>query len=411
LRFPLGRLGRIGIGVGLLALALYVSWPHVVMLVGSEAVVNGRLIVVHSPIEGKVVTDPPPVGAEVASGEVVVVVENDRQNRSFLNELRTEHSTLVERLEALRRQEEELSRTRRELADRSSQFRQTRKAILDRQIEQAEAAVRAQRAVSEERQANLQRRQDLFTTGFASQATLDDAAADARLASERLAEAELAVKRLKEERAAAEQGVFVDTSQNDVPYSRQRSDEIELRQQDLRARRREYEIRAAQIDNQIVIEEERLAVAQRSVQRAPSRSVVWQRSVAKGTDVVVGGELLQLLDCDDLFLEVMLDQRHFDAVRPGQRTSVRLIGSDTPLDGVVRTVRGNATSARDTLAVARPGEQHQRELAVTVAVNPQQLAGVTGTFCSVGRSARVSFDTPLERRLGRALAGPANGRN
>lgn len=409
MRPRLGQLLRVTVGLTLLALALYVGLPHLISLVGSEAVVNGRLITVHSPIEGRVEVEPPPPGSDVAAGKVVAVIANDRQDQSFLNELRTERATLAERIDALGRQDADLAATRAALEGRSGEFRTVRQRLLDRQIEEAEAAARAALALADERGANLARRRTLHAEGHLSQAALDDAAAGARLADERRAEAEAAVKRLRTERQAAAAGVFVDSSQNDVPYSRQRIDEVELRRQDLAARRREHEIRVREIDNQIDVEAARLARQARSEQRSPGDAVVWQRSVVRGNDVVIGAELLQLLDCDDLFLEVMLDQAHFEKVRPGQRASIRLIGSDQRLPGVVRTVRGNATSARDTQAVAHPGGRRAGEFAVTVVVAADALAAPPGTFCGVGRSASVRFETAIERRLARLVGGGGGG--
>lgn len=408
LRSRFGHALRLVAGLVLISLALYVSLPNIVGLVGSEAVVNGRLISIYAPIEGKVMVEPPPVGRELKPGDVVAVIENDRQDRSFLNELRTEHATLIERIEALDHQDRDLLATRQDLLVRSNQFRSVREQVLDRQIEEAQAGARAAVALADERRGNLARRSELFDQGHLSRAALDEAAAQARTAAERLSEARSAVKRLQTERQAAQEGVFVDASQNDVPYSRQRIDEIALRRQDLQARRREYEIRVREIENQMQVEEQRLAAQAKSTQTAPSRAVVWQRSVARGNDVVIGAELLQLLDCDDLFLEVMLDQAHFDAVRPGNPATVRLIGSSGKLPGVVRTMRGNAVSARDTRAVAHPGDKREGQFAVTVIVDKDALRAETGTFCGVGRSARVWFETPFERgldRLGSLVTG------
>ncbi|MFO1153315.1 MAG: HlyD family efflux transporter periplasmic adaptor subunit [Rhodospirillales bacterium] len=404
LRPRFGHALRIVAGLSLLGLAIYVSLPNIVGLVGSEAVVNGRLITVYSPIEGTVTMEPPPVGRELAAGEVVAIIENGRQDRSFLNELRTERATLAERIEALDRQDRDLLATRQDLLDRSANFRTVREQLLDRQIEEAQAGARAAVALADERSGNLSRRNELFGQGHLSQAALDEAAAQSRTATERLSEARAAVKRLQTERQAAKAGVFVDSSQNDVPYSSQRIDEIALRRQDLQARRREYEMRVGEIENQMQVEEQRLDRQSRSAQVSPSDAVVWQRSVVRGNDVVIGAELLQLLDCHDVFLEVMLDQAHFDAVRPGNPATVRLIGSSGKIEGVVRTMRGNAVSARDTHAVAHPGDKRDGQFSVTLMVDRDALRAEAGTFCGVGRSARVWFETPFERGLDRLVS-------
>jgi hypothetical protein len=323
---------------------------------------------------------------------VVAVVENGRLDRSFRNELQTERTTLRERISALSRQDGELALIGEALRARSEEFRSARMHIIDRAIAQAEAAVRASDAQLAERSGNLARRRDLFKAGYASRAVLDEAAASERTAQEQVQRDRLAIERLKAERAAIENGVFVDASQNDVPYSLQRIDEISLRRQDLQARIREYEIRVGEIEHQMAAEDARLDRASTTTQRAPVHAVVWQKSVAQGSDVVIGGELVQLLDCEHLFLEVMLDESHFDAIHPGHPAEVQLVGADSVLRGRVQSVRGNASVARDTHAVARLEAFRDDHFTVTVAVDGDQLAGGDGGFCNVGRKARVSFE-------------------
>jgi multidrug resistance efflux pump len=138
--------------------------------------------------------------------------------------------------------------------------------------------------------------------------------------------------------------------------------------------------------------------------------VVWQRSVTRGVDVVIGSELAQLLDCEDLFLEVMLDERHANRIQPGQSSRIRLLGGDEELHGTVRTIRGNTVSARDSLAVAQLERTAESQIAVTVAIDRASLGAGRGTFCGVGRTALVSFETPLSFSLASVLRRPADVR-
>src|SRR6516225_7014780 len=94
-------------GILLPTVWLVLSWlltPSLWTVTSTEAVVNARIMTLHSPIEGTVRGAPPPVGKAVAAGSPLLEVENEYVDYSHLEELKIEVASLAERVTALKKQ-------------------------------------------------------------------------------------------------------------------------------------------------------------------------------------------------------------------------------------------------------------------------------------------------------------------
>ncbi|MEO5376029.1 MAG: hypothetical protein H7840_17540 [Alphaproteobacteria bacterium] len=228
----ISRLFRLSVGGGLLAIGTWVAVPPLITTTGIDAVVNAPLMVLRSPIEGRIDSHAAP-GSLVERGAPLFTVVNERLNQSLINELSTERDTLVRRIAALERQNGELEAMRSELQERARAHRAASLTRLDGRIAEAEARLRLNRAIVTEQKAELRRTTELRTGGHASVARLEQAEAATARAVEEVAQAEAALQQLRSEKAALSDGVLLGDGQNDVAYSQQRSDEIVLRQQDI----------------------------------------------------------------------------------------------------------------------------------------------------------------------------------
>jgi multidrug resistance efflux pump len=79
----------------------------------------------------------------------------------------------------------------------------------------------------------------------------------------------------------------------------------------------------------------------------PPSHVVWSVAASPGSAVIEGQTLLDLADCGRRFVAVELPERDFEQIKAGDRTAVRLIGSNDWTEGKVRQVRGSAARADD----------------------------------------------------------------
>jgi multidrug resistance efflux pump len=391
----LGRFVRITIGLGLLALALVITAPRMVRNVSIDAVVNGRVMLVRAPIEGKLQLVPPTVGSKVAVGQMLAEIRNERLNRGVLAEFVTEVATLEERIEALTRQQVELATMREQLESRVGAYRDAVTVSLQKERKELEARRQAAAARIQERSLDLQRQATLADQGFQSQARREQALSVRDQALAEAAQVAAAIERVDQRMEWTARGVYLGDGQNDVPYSQQRIDEISLRQQDIQARRAEYQLRVVQIMKQISAERERLERAGQSRHFAPRDGIVWKNFVADGGEVVIGTELVELLDCSDIFLDVTLDESKYEEVRPGSLAQVRLVGATNSIEGKVRSVRGSGAVTEDRLLAARVPARTDRHFQVIVDLDRNALDLGEATFCQVGRAAKVTFNRPL----------------
>jgi hypothetical protein len=134
----------------------------------------------------------------------------------------------------------------------------------------------------------------------------------------------------------------------------------------------------------------------------PFDGVIWRNSVVIGTNVVVGNELQRILDCRDLFVDMLVSESDFDEIFPGRLAEVRLIGRSDVLLGTVLSARGSAAVVTETVLAASPPVSGDKNARIRVALAPSAINTDFANFCQVGRTAQVRFETrtfPLKRWL------------
>ena len=110
------------------------------------------------------------------------------------------------------------------------------------------------------------------------------------------------MERLSKQLESARKGVFIGDARNDVPYSRQRMDEVTIQLADLDARTRETQARIEQLTRQLGEETVRVERQEDAEIVMPFNGVIWRNSVVAGSNVVVGQEISRILDCRELFV-------------------------------------------------------------------------------------------------------------
>src|SRR5262245_59402105 len=147
---------RLGLGVGLLSIAgwLGVSWllsPSLWSITSSQAVVNARIMTLHSPIEGTMAESPPPVGHAVTAGSPLLRVDNPLADDSHLQELKAEAASLDERVAAWKRQHEELEALKDRLGGNVRKYQTAAVRRLESRLEEARAVAVAADAFAQQR--------------------------------------------------------------------------------------------------------------------------------------------------------------------------------------------------------------------------------------------------------------------
>ncbi|MGE5505632.1 MAG: HlyD family efflux transporter periplasmic adaptor subunit, partial [Actinomycetota bacterium] len=255
--------------------------------------------------------------------------------------------------------------------------------------------------------AELGRRSHLAGKGLVAPAGLQAAEAEARAAEAGSDAVRAELARLASERRAAGDGTYVAGGVNNVPYSRQRLDEVRLK---LAERRRDL----AATDARVVELAAQSAAAQAELARltdaevdAPTAGVVWQRFVGAGDGVRAGDPLLGLVDCRGLTLTAVLPKRFFPEIKAGDRAQARLLGEPGEIPAVVQSVRAAGAGQASASAAVVPAAVERRDVVVTLVPLGRALAGRSDNLCRVGQRASVTFDMPALKPLFDAVADGA----
>ena len=386
------RITRIVVGLLLLALVTLVSLPTITGFTSLDGTVNARFAVVNAPIDGTIAEESLKVGSPVKAGQSLAEIRNTRVNRAILASLEADHNTALDRVAALKKEREELSALREELSTRLEVYKQTTIANLEREVEILRKKVEVSQAQDLVAQVDLSRRMQLESKGILTQKLVEAARAAGAATGGEVEISNLTVDQLQQRLNAVRQGIFVfGDGQNDVPYSRQREDEVVVRINDLNSRIAENETKATEVQKQLVEEGNRVDSLESATAVAPFDGVVWSRSIVNGSNVVLNNELMRLLDCRELFVDILVPEVNYDEIYPGLAAQVRLFGRSDVFKGVVISVRGSSAAVEiDSFAASLPPST-QRNARIRVHLDPSFMNEDFANFCQVGRTVQVRF--------------------
>jgi multidrug resistance efflux pump len=385
------RFARICVGLALLATCVIVLLPGFTGYTSLDGTVNARFALVAAPIEGVVSDTPPKVGTALPENTDVFFIANDRISRTAEAQLDADLGAAKERLQALQAQAKDLSALKTDLVNRLKEYQQASIAGIQQEIivrQQRIATAQANRTSAE---ADLSRKQTLGATGVVAGSSVEQArAASVSATSEQnIAKAEL--ERFQRQLEALKRGTFVGEGRNDVPYSQQRTDEVTIQLANVDAQIRTEKARIQQLNRQLLLERARNDRLSFAAVQVPFRGVIWRNNVVAGSNVVVGNELMRLLDCRELFVDILVDEVDYDRIKPGDHADVRLLGTSNVIRGRVLSVRGSAAAVEEVVLAAVPPKSQGKNARIRVMLDPSDMQTDYANFCQVGRTVQVRF--------------------
>lgn len=145
------------------------------------------------------------------------------------------------------------------------------------------------------------------------------------------------------------------------------------------------------LERQLMIERDRNDRLSSASIRLPFRGVLWRNNVVGGSNVVVGNELTRLLDCRDLFVDILLDEVEYDEIKPGDPAEVRLLGTSEVIAGRVNSIRGSSAAVEEVTLAAMPPKSRSKSARIRVSLEPHSIQTDYENFCHVGRTVQVRF--------------------
>jgi len=399
-RARVGRGMKVGVAITLLAVtggAVLLNKGHVTT---DNAVVTAYVVSLRSPIEGQVSGLQLRVGDTVDGTATLARVVDERANDMHLVDLQAELARGQAEQSALQAQRRTLLALREKLWARAEQYRAAQTADTTAATHEGAAQLVGSAARLDLTRRNMDRKVTLGRLGDAAVATVDQAVVDEQAALADLAYQQAHLVSLQAREAAASQGLFLDNGSNDVSYSAQRIDDIDLRVAEIERAAAALEAGRAAAEARLAAEQRRFAALAAADLRLPNRGMVWKLGASNNERVAVGETVAQVIDCGASFIVASIPQRDFSAVELGGVARFRLAGEKVDREGRVISVTGDANLAGDRNLAAAPITGSAASGTVRVEVPP---SGNSGAECLVGRTARVllpiSGGGPVERLL------------
>jgi multidrug resistance efflux pump len=391
--FVNARLLRLLIGVGLVASAAWYIYLYAFNKVSIAGVVNAPLLTVVSQIDGRINHDVAAQGQAVNAGGVLALVTNDRVDDRTVVELGRSLDAAREKLSALRTSIDDLDRLGAALARRGRDYQAAMGDHLEQEVKEQEASLASARNSASQASDALRRGTALIQQRTISRVAYDDLAYAHQRATAEAARTGAQLVRTRYDLASAREGVFLgDNNSSDVPYSRQRQDEVDIRLAGVHNDERALVATIAELEAKYRAEAARTARMSSQELVAPVEGVVWRSTVAQGTEIIRGAPLFQVIDCRHVYIEATTRERFFEALRPGDRVRVELEGSGTDLSGSIRGVVGPGASLDATPNLSVISRRNGTEAQLIIDIDAGALPVMPGTTCNVGRSAKVYFN-------------------
>lgn len=371
--------------------AIFVMIPAIFNSYGDNAVINSRVVSVHSPIEGVVKNFNLKPGDKVRDNQSVMFLTNLRINESFVHELEVERNSLQSRVDGYNKHLNELINLKNSLQQRTGQTKKFVSSHVDLELAKAKQQMLAQEAVVAERALYAQRVIPLEASGAMAKHEVDAARYSLIENENKLNALKLRVKELETEKSAVSNNVNIGEGRNDVPYSRQKLDEVIVIISDYKTRLFEQETRIAEIDKQIAIERKRLTMAKNADILSPLDGIIWKQYVSNGSEVVIGTELIQIVDCKNLFIEVGVSENSLQGLDIGSTVKYRLIGSNDWKEGTVYQKTGTANKKQDVTLAALLDAGKSESARIFIKFNPEDVKASENNFCNIGRKVEVSI--------------------
>ncbi|MCD8504628.1 MAG: HlyD family secretion protein [Burkholderiaceae bacterium] len=386
-----GKFFRRLVGIIILVALLIVVGPALFKIQSANAIVNGHVVYVNSPLEGVVTDIFKSVGSTVERGEPLMTVNNPRVGERLLEELKAQRRTLTERINGLARQQTSLQAMQSDLRIRVDLHNSHETTRLDHQIAEARAQALAQQGTVSELKLTLEKNQKLLAQNFISEVEFDRSRFALEIGERQLQAIEAKIRMLESEQDALAAGVYLGEGRNDVPYTQQKLEEISVQLINIDADISEADARLAALDMQIEAEQTNLQKLREAILVAPVTGMIWRQYFPVGSDVILASRLSALVDCSDLFVEAAVPDKDLAGLSEGSRVNYRLVGSHEWAVGEVFKLVGSGNRVRDETLAAQL-DTEVRDGRIFIRIEQGSLPDMQANQCYVGRGAEVTFD-------------------
>lgn len=375
---------------GLVAWSMQFIQTKMTSVTSVDAVINGLVTDVNAPQKGTVTDLAIKTGDIVIQGKTLMSLRNDRVSQTPVEQaaskLRDKQAELVQAkstLTVLYSMKAELSRDRQQRNEMDVLEVQTT-------LERSEADLKEEEALYGLAETNRKRSEMLWNEGAINRADLDRYTSEVIQRQARIAALKSRIDESQTRLVATEKGYRTMGSSYD-PIARSQELSLRIMEQERKIQVLNQEIRSAEAE---------LVQARADIQRnqlvevkAPTQGLVWKMTAQPNKYVEEGSQLGQLLDCNNRWVDVYVEESAMRDIRPGMPAEIELNGTaDRVLEGKVSYIRSGVGRLQAGQDVAVPiAANMPRTSQVRVELDSDAAKGDPDVMCYVGYTAKVSF--------------------
>lgn len=365
-----------------------------------DGLVTGRLVRLQAPMDGEIKDFFAASGVDVQSGQVLVRVAPGQQQQQTLLQLQGDVSETTTQLAAARQLLDLLSGQLKSLDQQDKALQRVNTAIASDDVTEHQARVSAAMARATAAQADYRRYQQLLEAGVVSQQQVDQFRAEWQAAQAAVEQTQAGVDSAETKLGATQQGLvmetgeslheqrmaLVQTMQTQTALVQTLSAQLATRQQQLKQAQSLYSSRKA------------LEVT------APFSGVIYSTERESGEQVSRPDVLLTLLDCNTLWVEVLVSAQQARQIDPQKPVRVRLANATDTVVGEVELMEAisRADLVKDQTQALTPAvPEHlvgQPLTRIQVALPPSAEQSESQQLCGVGQAAQLTFGLKGLRR-------------
>jgi multidrug resistance efflux pump len=383
---------RIFIGLMVVVVLFFAIAPKLYLFNSADGVVNGRILTLHSPIEGNLCFSKTTYyGAFYKKDEVIGEIINDRINNSFLYELQTETKTLQARVDSIKKRIIAFSALIASLKKKTENHQKFSQKRVSLQIEQEKQLLVEELTENKRAKSEYESSRFLIKQKAVGQRELEKHEAAFLGSSARLTKIKGRLAELDNSLAAIKTGTFLEEGNNDSPYSKQRLDQLVIEISLAETVYNESVNRMQGIEQQIIEEKLRIKRMKKHIIIAPFDCLVWRMPSSNGSNMVIDSEIIILLKLKSVFLDITVSESEFDNIIPGTEVSFQLKGELKTHHGVVFTTRGSGIIHGDVNFAASLKKDPKKEFRIWAKAKPGDVIMSDKAFSQVGRRVTVKF--------------------
>jgi multidrug resistance efflux pump len=398
------RLSRTPLKIALGAFALLAGTYGILseqnFVASSNAVVSAYVVSVRTPIDGTVYGLPSVASARLHAGDALGSVENLRVDRQALETPRVIEERAQSEVDALLQEKAILETQRRQFLYRANAHAKAVTARLQLQALSDERLLLAKQAALRQATFDLDRGRHLHADGIIAKAEFEKLQTQFEIADKEADAQQAALSATRAEAESAIKGVYIEPGDHGIDYSRQRSDEINLRLADIDHDLAALKSQARAAHDDLDSETRHSNLMSHADLAAPVSGMLWKLEAINGERVSTGDAIAEFVDCQQSFVLAEVPQDRLSEIALGAPAHIKLSGEDFERTGTIRWLSADPQKEDDGKLAAVPLKELSDQLATAyIQFNSNEIRG----DCVVGRAARVLLPTNGSNAISRWL--------